>query len=398
MQRAAVPDVDVNRELALLMQYNPPFLVLDSKRTRRCPPLKPSLTFYDKHLDVKLMFKKSVVIPLETYVSETVNHTAQIYQETTGFYSSVVASTLLFHFRGPGWFTALLCYALQVHALDTLSMGKYTSDFFYPLYKTPSTVWRNSARRRRHINREIAKNRRLPCPYRPGSGSDEAGKRHRNQEIVKQEHHSCGFAASARTYTALMNISQLILTSRIAGVAIDVAHKAHLKCVDSDGRTRHLNEDVVKLSFGLEQTKGPRHEISIYEHLAIHGIVKGIPLVYGLFDVETDTMALVMSHVGTEPVTLLSDTRRYGVTISESTSVLGKIHKAGVRHRDIRPENLCCAKRREMRHITDMLTGSYLPPATCRNPSEATKPEKQTASTSAISTALDSVDEEEELE
>jgi len=47
-----------------------------------------------------------------------------------------------------------------------------------------------------------------------------------------------------------------------------------------------------------------------------------------------------------------------------------------------------------MHHITDMLNGFYLPPNGV--PSAATTPEKETASTSRISTALESVDEERE--
>ncbi|KAF8074526.1 hypothetical protein FPV67DRAFT_585531 [Lyophyllum atratum] len=715
---------DLNREFDLLLQYNPPIRVLDTKRTRGCPPLTPPLTFYDKHLDVRLMLKRVILIPLETYVSEAVDHTAQslrdrkisppasgpkgffpskayrayrqprielmdtislarLYQGTTGSYSSVVASTLLFHPRAPGWYSALLWnafypigmeeyypftgnYALQVSALDRLSPEvqqsmdeesltilqrlhrRYDSDSlaFWEIFSispeaegvlremdavssldsfsceacqtkgysnppvmalaTPDasvTAWgvpvstisglsdsidasgippelhagggdplpkkpeppRRSSRSHKpevlpeqrntkglsrskksamtlandtspswptidvtaclpkaeapsmtnlFLQRAWARSVEHDTTYivfhcgnferigfrhrssqtlflsnlidishckNPGYGKIhiglflsvvqdaidrmekqpqeeetrqsgnrkrpqdtaslpsrkryktrmavlqdrlEAEERHLNQEIVKQEvrrrslallelrygiYNSPAPASFLRFRCVSKDIYTpdeyftVVLTSRIEAGATGVAHGARLKCVDSDGQTRHLDV-VVKLSFGLEETKRLRHEFSIYQHLAILGIVEGIPFIYGLFeDMESNTVALVMSHVGTALITLMPDIRRYDVTISESMRaaflrVLGKIHEAGVRHRDIRPENLMLsddghvafidfdmaelrptegAMRREMRHITDMLDGSYLPPGGI--PSEATTPDGATS-------------------
>jgi hypothetical protein len=55
---------------------------------------------------------------------------------------------------------------------------------------------------------------------------------------------------------------------------------------------------VVKFAFKPQQQQRLRHEFSIYEHLT-SSEVEGIPMVFGLFeDTESDTLALVMTHVG----------------------------------------------------------------------------------------------------
>ncbi|KAF8074046.1 hypothetical protein FPV67DRAFT_783384 [Lyophyllum atratum] len=232
----------------------------------------------------------------------------------------------------------------------------------------------------------------------------EAEERMRNQEIVKQNargrplmllelrygvYNSPAPASLLRTHSIQKDTYgpeeyfSIVFTSRIAGGATGVAHGATLRLLAADGEVRCVDV-VVKLSFKSAQKERLRHEYTIYEHLATRG-VKGIPFVYGLFeDVETDTMALVMSHVGTALKSLLPDDRSYGTTVSESAReaylrVLGDIHEAGVRHRDIRPENLTLDGdcRREMRHITDLLNGHYRPPN--EFPSLATTPEGETA-------------------
>lgn len=208
----------------------------------------------------------------------------------------------------------------------------------------------------------------------------------------------------------------LVLTSRIAAGATGVAHEAYMELLASDGTNRRLDV-VVKLAFEPEQTTRLRHEFSIYEHLASHGVLEGIPIIYGLFeDVESDALTLVMSNVGTALATLIPDDRSYGTAISEPVRagylrVLTAIHAAGVRHRDIRPENLMFtdddqvaiidfdmaeldpsegAKRREMRHMLKLLDGTYVPPN--EYPSAATTPDKH--GTSRPVTVLESVVEE----
>ncbi|KAG6808381.1 hypothetical protein H0H92_004323 [Tricholoma furcatifolium] len=76
--------------------------------------------------------------------------------------------------------------------------------------------------------------------------------------------------------------------------------------------------------------------------------VRGIPHMFGLFeDVETEVLALVMENAGESlSICRLPDKRnRYGLTVSESEKtgfmeVLKSIHAVGVRHRDLRIDNL----------------------------------------------------------
>ncbi|KAG5651120.1 hypothetical protein H0H81_009771 [Sphagnurus paluster] len=138
--------VEVMRELRLLMDYNPPLGFQDPEDL--CPPLEYPLSFYEKHLDAKLPLKAIQIIPLATYLSQTVDRIiqslededvslsrrhsgesfsveasrqckgpdtsivdaralAEIYQSTTASYTSVVAPTLLLYIQAPGWFTKL---------------------------------------------------------------------------------------------------------------------------------------------------------------------------------------------------------------------------------------------------------------------------------------------------
>ncbi|KAG6814858.1 hypothetical protein H0H87_006996, partial [Tephrocybe sp. NHM501043] len=121
----------------------------------------------------------------------------------------------------------------------------------------------------------------------------------------------------------------LVLTSRIAEGATGVAHTARLE-IFVDGRVFNL-EVIVKLAFHSKQTGRLRHKHTIYMHLAANGVEEGIPHIYGLFeDVETKAMALIMSYEGKcllqKPVTKLSEG--------------ANIHRADLRHRDIRLQNL----------------------------------------------------------
>ncbi|KAF8074525.1 hypothetical protein FPV67DRAFT_1445583 [Lyophyllum atratum] len=284
---------------------------------------------------------------------------------------------------------------------------------------------RSSDRKRRRGTSASNPNKRYTTKTRAMALKErsEADERNTNQEIVKKDarerslmllelrygvYNSAAPASFLRTHSIQHDTYgpeeylSIVLTSRIAGGATGVVHGAILRLLSSDGEVRSVDV-VVKLSFKSEQREHLRHEHTVYEHLATRG-VEGIPFVYGLFeDVETDTIALVMSHVGTALKTLLPDHRSYGRTISKSARaaylrVLGDIHDAGVRHRDIRPENLTLhdddsvaiidfdmaelnpsegAKRREMRHITDLLNGFYSPPN--EFPSMATTPEKEAA-------------------
>ncbi|KAG5637244.1 hypothetical protein H0H81_005289 [Sphagnurus paluster] len=140
----------------------------------------------------------------------------------------------------------------------------------------------------------------------------------------------------------------IVLTSQIAAGATGIAHEGQLKLLASDEKVRSVKV-VVKLAFGAEQNERLRHEFDIYEHLVAGGVAGGIPIIYGLFeDVESDAVALgVMTHVGNSLWSLKPDKKdpESKAHIPEPAKAaflraLSAIHKAGVRHRDIRPENL----------------------------------------------------------
>ena len=120
---------------------------------------------------------------------------------------------------------------------------------------------------------------------------------------------------------------------------------------------------VVKLAFSAKQQKGLKDEYRIYGHLARRGGVQGVPTVHGVFrDPELDILAMVMSDAGRslrdrqiekgKDGWRVSEEERYVSTQSFLSSglnsmsrhafveILQRLHNAGVRHNDIRPENL----------------------------------------------------------
>ncbi|KAG6908444.1 hypothetical protein DXG01_004527 [Tephrocybe rancida] len=179
---------------------------------------------------------------------------------------------------------------------------------------------------------------------------------------------------------------KLILTSEIASGGTGVVHGAQLELLQVDGKTLRT-EVVVKLAFEPQEIEGMRHEFLIYGHLEEQGVVEGIPCMFGLSeDVESGALALVMSHVGRSLWDLRLDMNSVEVRVASRIrdaylKIIGNIHKAGVRHSDLRPENLTltddgqvtvidfdqavinptsAAKKREMLLLVDMLGGGVL--------------------------------------
>ncbi|KAG6856564.1 hypothetical protein H0H87_003064, partial [Tephrocybe sp. NHM501043] len=127
------------------------------------------------------------------------------------------------------------------------------------------------------------------------------------------------------------------------------AHEGFIDVMDPCGSTMSLSKVVVKFAFEPGERQRLRHEFKVYEHLRSSG-VSGIPYHFGLFkDVEGDTLALILTNGGTP----LPDRKpqlnphEYDPSFSVSSSeradfirVLKSIHAAGVRHRDIRGDNL----------------------------------------------------------
>ncbi|KAG6884596.1 hypothetical protein C0992_006057 [Termitomyces sp. T32_za158] len=136
----------------------------------------------------------------------------------------------------------------------------------------------------------------------------------------------------------------LVLTSKLGYGAIGVVYDARLEVL-VDGRTRGARV-VVKLAFKEKEIESMRYEYSIYQQLSSHGVVEGIPYIFGLYeDVESDTVALVMSYVGKCLWQLRPDTTKGYVRVPEAVEaayirILKNIHQAGICHGDIGEQNL----------------------------------------------------------
>ncbi|KAJ7088904.1 hypothetical protein B0H15DRAFT_800842 [Mycena belliarum] len=142
----------------------------------------------------------------------------------------------------------------------------------------------------------------------------------------------------AREYIALKLVSEL------GNGACGVVHGAVAKIQSENGDILSMDV-VVKVAILPFQRKKLSHEYSIYQHLAPFNI-KGIPEVYGLFeDVEDTGLAMVMSRCSSNLWDLRPDPDSVSVFVSPAQraqflATLRDIHHAGVRHRDLRPENL----------------------------------------------------------
>ncbi|KAF5386089.1 hypothetical protein D9615_002184 [Tricholomella constricta] len=175
----------------------------------------------------------------------------------------------------------------------------------------------------------------------------------------------------------------LTITSKLGAGATGDVHSASLKFQASTGETVLFSDAVVKLAFDSEQRERMRNEFEVYEHLNSSG-VEGIPTIFGLFkDVESEALALVMNNVGTSVWKRRPDKRSMSLAISALERVafieiMKSIHDAGVRHRDIRPDNLVVnddgivsiidfdrtimdssegSRKRELEHIMELLNG-----------------------------------------
>ncbi|KAJ6465229.1 hypothetical protein C8R47DRAFT_1057095 [Mycena vitilis] len=126
--------------------------------------------------------------------------------------------------------------------------------------------------------------------------------------------------------------------------ATGVIHQAALELNTRDGQVLTENM-VVKLALHPDQQERMRHEFSVYRRLAA-AKVAGIPKIFGIFDdIEGTASLMIMNHCGRSlaQTHLLEDKTNVHVSAAEKTSflaVIDAIHKAGVRHRDMRSPNL----------------------------------------------------------
>jgi len=115
----------------------------------------------------------------------------------------------------------------------------------------------------------------------------------------------------------------------------------HRSALGVEGLDRSTPLDVVvKLAFDSEQRDALKSEYEMYRLLRSKGVVKGITTVLGSFDdFEGGPSALVMLHAGVSLVTKPEPV----LSVSEceaALTTLKSIHRIGILHGDIRPENI----------------------------------------------------------
>ncbi|KAJ7065562.1 hypothetical protein C8F01DRAFT_1366523 [Mycena amicta] len=138
---------------------------------------------------------------------------------------------------------------------------------------------------------------------------------------------------------------EIILGSQLGDGAVGIVHGAMARVTTKDGETLVEENLVVKLAFRHQPQERMRYEYKVYTRLAEHGVT-GVPKVYGLFeDLEGGAIALLMSNCGTNLWELRPDKKstRTSVTPAQRDrfiEILESVHRAGVRHYDIRSANL----------------------------------------------------------
>ncbi|KAG6909491.1 hypothetical protein DXG01_017213 [Tephrocybe rancida] len=178
----------------------------------------------------------------------------------------------------------------------------------------------------------------------------------------------------------------ITLTSSLGVGGTGDAHEGVIDLLGPGGDTLSLPNVVVKFAFHSDERHRLRHESKVYEHLKASNVTC-VPHHFGLFkDTESDTLALIMTKGGTSlPKRIPQPEYDPSFTVTKSErddfiKALESIHAAGVRHRDIRGDNLVVnndgvvniidfdrasmksrqkTMQREMEHLVATLDGDY---------------------------------------
>ncbi|KAJ7173374.1 hypothetical protein C8R46DRAFT_1082609 [Mycena filopes] len=136
----------------------------------------------------------------------------------------------------------------------------------------------------------------------------------------------------------------VILGPPLSSGATGVVHGALLEVRAKDSQLLTHNV-MVKVALFPDQQERMRHEFSIYQRLAA-AKVSGVPALLGIFeDIEGSATILVMNDCG-QPLHkthLKEDGINVNVSEAEKAAfltIIEAVHKAGVRHRDMRAPNL----------------------------------------------------------
>jgi len=157
----------------------------------------------------------------------------------------------------------------------------------------------------------------------------------------------------------------IVLTSEIGHGATGIVHGGTLQLESAEGSVPL--DIVVKLAFDNQQRHALRDEYEVYCNLRSKGVLRGITTVLGFFDdCEGGPCALVMLYAGaslaTEPERVLPvsdwwvsghnlfnlNTECFFSNSKSALLTLESIHRAGVLHGDIRPENILVSDARTM--------------------------------------------------
>ncbi|KAF7298926.1 Protein kinase domain-containing protein [Mycena indigotica] len=163
--------------------------------------------------------------------------------------------------------------------------------------------------------------------------------------LVHKTHRKPGYSPQIKRSYRLHECFEVILTGQLGRGGTGTVYGAKGRLTTKDGETRIQEDLIVKMAFEKHPQRRMRHEYDVYQQLAEHGVT-GVPQVYGLFeDLEGGALALVMNHCGQDLWELRpdKDTSQTPVTPAQRdrfTEILQNVHRAGVRHHDIRAANL----------------------------------------------------------
>ncbi|KAF7309353.1 Protein kinase domain-containing protein [Mycena indigotica] len=163
---------------------------------------------------------------------------------------------------------------------------------------------------------------------------------------------------------------EIILGRKLGDGATGTVHTAIARVSSKNGEIILQDDLVVKLTFKRQDQARLRHEYAVYSRLAEHGVM-GVPQIYGLFeDLEGGAIALVMNNCGQNLYALRPDKTKFRISVTPAQQdrfkeILSSIHRAGVRHYDIRDANLVLNGKGEA-FIIDFDRGRF-------NPSEGKK-------------------------
>ncbi|KAF7298924.1 Protein kinase domain-containing protein [Mycena indigotica] len=141
--------------------------------------------------------------------------------------------------------------------------------------------------------------------------------------LVHKTNRKPGYSPRIKRSYRLHECFEVILTGQLGRGGTGTVYGAKGRLTTKDGKT-HIQEDlIVKMTFEKHPQRRMRHEYDVYQQLAEHGVT-GVP--QNLWQLCPD-----------------KDTSQISVTQAQRdrfTEILQNVHRAGVRHHDIRAANL----------------------------------------------------------